>query len=382
MESRDSEVVESTVGVAPEIVDKALISVIDKLHREVLNVVEVVDRIRSAIELKSGFTIKQMGRPLDLCYYAIDSSFTAPAIELIGGHLGIVIVSHTGYGKTCGKTGVESKALVNLNFVDDLTSIYARYYERKTALELLNAKRMGEISFDVLLLDGELIPRILPSWRSQNTRRSKLYQRVIDMTEEIMELADRTDTAVVGVLKRSYSRDIVNILGYGGLRMSDRAILSLVLKPGEYLVLGSYCDLRSELLKLKERGGVDMEWLKARMPWYDSIVHIAAGHTIKLAFYRAEKTVFPTATKIEYLTSNTLDEDALISSIMKVSIGTGIPAPIDYVDALSSMPDSLRYTVYQKMVAELSKRLGVNSSKASVFLSLMNPERMKILPKF
>lgn len=382
MESRINETIEEVIGVSPEIVDKALDKTIDKLYREVLDIIEAIDRIRSTILLKGSFTIKQMDRSMDLCYYALDSSFTSPAIELIGGYLGIVVVSYTSFGKTCGRTEVDSKVLVDLNFVEDLTNIYAKYYERQTALKLLNAKKVGEINFDVLLLDGELIPRILPSWRLQNSKKSRLYQRIIDMTEEMMELADKTDTAIVGVLKRSYSRDIVNILGYKELKMSDRAVLSLVLKPGEYVILGSYVDLRNELLKLKDKGSVDNEWLRARIPWYDGIIRSMAGHTVRLAFYRAENTVYPTATKIEYLTSSTLDEDTLISSIMKISTGTGIPTPIDYVDALLNIPASLKYTVYQKIIAELYKKLGANFDKASVFLSLMNPEKMRFLQGF
>ncbi len=381
MENHPSEVVEEIIGVLPEIVDKALNQAINKLYREVVKVIEVRDRIRSAIESKGNFTIKQTSNPVDLCYYAVDSSFTAPAIELIGGYLGIVVVSSIGYGKTCGKSGVDSKAFVDLNFVEDLTNIYAKYYERKTAIELLKAKERGEIDFDVLLLDGEIIPRILPSWRTKESKKGKFYRIITDLTENIMEFADRTNTAIVGVLKRSYSRDIVNILGFKDLKMSDRAILSLVLKPGEYIIFGSYFDVRNELLKLKNRMDVDSEWLKSRMPWYEGIIQSMAGHTVKLAFYRAEKTIYPTATKIEYLTSSSLDEDTLISSVMKISTGTGIPAPIDYTDALSDISNNLKYTVYQKMLAELSEKLTTNFDKALIFLSLMNPEKIRFLSK-
>ncbi|MEM1679137.1 MAG: DNA double-strand break repair nuclease NurA [Ignisphaera sp.] len=379
MENHLNEVIEEVIGVSPEIVDKALNRTIDKLYKEVSKIIEIGNEIRRAIESRGSFTIKLMGRPIDLCYYTIDSSFTAPAIELIGGYLSIAVVSYTSYGKTCGKTGIESRAYVDLNFVEDLTSIYAKYYERRTALELLNAKKRGEVNFEVLLLDGEIIPRILPSWRTRESKKSRLFQLIINITEDIMELADRTDTAIVGILKRSYSRDIVNILGFKELKMSDRAILSLVLKPGEYIVFGSYVDLRDELLKLRARGDADDKWLRARIPWYDGIVQSMAGHTVKLAFYRAEKTIHPTATKMEYVTSSSLDEDTLISSIMKISVGTGIPIPIDYTDALSDVSGSLKYTIYQKMIAELSKKLANDSDKVSIFLSLMNPEKMGIV---
>ena len=371
--------VEEIIGVSPEIVDRALDRAVDKLFNEILKVVRIGESVRKSIESSGRFTIRYIGNSADLCYYAVDSSFTAPAIELTGGYLGIAVVSYTNYGKTCGKTCVDSKAFVDLNFVDDLTSIYARYYERRTALELLKAKDRGDISFDVLLFDGEVIPRILPSWRVRESKKSKLYRNIINVTEDIMELADRTDTAIAGILKRSYSRDIVNILGFKELKMSDRAVLSLVLKPGEYIIFGSYVELRDELLKLRESGDADSEWLRARMPWYDGIIQSMAGHTVKLAFYRAEKTLYPTATKMEYITSNSLDEDTLISSIMKISIGTGIPAPIDYVDALSDIRGGLKYTIYQKILAELSKKLTSDFDKAQLFLSLMNPEKIGIV---
>jgi hypothetical protein len=62
---------------------------------------------------------------------------------------------------------------------------------------------------------------------------------------------------------------------------------------------------------------------------------------------------------------------------MKISIGTGIPTPIDYVDALSEIPDNLKHTIYQKILAELAKKL--SSNKATLFLSLMNPEKIRII---
>lgn len=71
-----------------------------------------------------------------------------------------------------------------------------------TALEFLKAKNRGEINFDVLLFDGEAIPRILPSWRTKENKKSRLYRAIVELTENIMELVDKTDTAIVGVLKK------------------------------------------------------------------------------------------------------------------------------------------------------------------------------------
>ena len=190
-----------------------------------------------------------------------------------------------------------------------------------------------------------------------------------------MELADRTDTAVVGTLKRSYSRDLVGILGFSQLRLSDKAVMSLILNPGEYLVAGSHSDIYRELEGLRGRSGVREDWLEARLRWYRSIVdNVPVGYTVKLAYYRAPKTLYPTATKVEYLTSSSLHEDVLLSSLIHVSAGTGIPAPVDYADSLSAISKELKQTVYQKLIAELAKN--AEARDVIPLLSLTNPEKL------
>lgn len=56
-----------------------------------VSVVRVVGEVRRAIESRGDlFRVGIAGSAEDLCYVAVDSSFTAPAIELVGGYLGIV----------------------------------------------------------------------------------------------------------------------------------------------------------------------------------------------------------------------------------------------------------------------------------------------------
>jgi hypothetical protein len=204
---------------------------------------------------------------------------------------------------------------------------------------------------------------------------AELLGRVVDLTEEIARLADESDTAVVGVLKRSYSRDLVSTLGFSDLRLSDKAVMSLVLRPGKYLVVGSHADIRRELENLRGRPGVREDWLEARLSWYRSTVdRVPVSHAVKLAFYRAPRTLYPVATKVEYLTSSSLHEDAPLSSLIHVSTGTGIPAPVDYADRLSTITRELEQTVYRKLVAEIAKNAGAKD--VIPLLSLTDPEKL------
>jgi len=376
LESRAGEPIpEESVGVAPEIVEKALEQATGKLIDEIMKVRSLISNVRRAIERRADLLrIGRASEPEQLCYLSVDSGFTAPSVELVGGYLGIIIVATVLYGSRCGRSSVDSKLYAKLWFNEDLTEGVAKYYERLTSRRLLEEKSKGRLSFDVLLLDGEIVPR---GFASRIAGGEDVLSRTVEVTGEVLRLADKTDTAIVGVLKRSYSRDIVNILGFHELRLSDKAVLSLVLSPGEYLVAGNHIDIYNELLRLRGKPGVNRRWLETRIRWYESLVNnMPEGYAVKLAFYRAHRTIYPTSTKIEYVTSDSLDEDKLISSLMHVSAGSGIPAPIDYADVFSAVTRELRQTAYQKLLAEVAKRASGESRDILSLLSLMNPEKL------
>lgn len=381
MESLEEFLAREAAGVAPEVVEKVLVRTASRLVKEVEKVRLRIAEIRRSVEARGDiFALRVVGDYERLCYATVDSSFTAPAIELVGGYLGIIAVVKVLYGSRCGggrRGSAGAEVYTELWFNRDYVNEFAKYYERATALKLLEAKRGGGLHFDVLLLDGEIIPRV---WRGPGNE--PLRVRAVEVTNRIIELADETDTAVAGVLKRSYSRDLVNILGFHDLRLSDRAVMSLALKPGEYLVAGSYSDLHRELEKLRGRPGVDDEWLKARLEWYEGILqNTPTGYEVKLAFYRAPKTLYPTATKVEYMTSSSLHEEVLISSLVHISTATGLPAPVDEADRLatSTLTRELKQTVYQKLIAEVAKSTKASAKEVLPLLSLMNPEKLHIV---
>jgi len=372
---------EEVSGVAPEVVDKVLARTANKIVREVEKLRKRLEEFRRAVELRKDlFRFGYAEKFERFCYGAIDSSFTVPTVELVDGYLGIIVVVRKLYGSKCSagsESTTDAKAFVELWFSNDYASLFAKYYERLMAKTLLERKRSGEVYFDVLLLDGKIVPR---TWGKHEERGIML--KLVEVTNSIIELADKTDTAVVGVLKRSYSKDVVNILRFHDLKLSDKAVMSLILKPGEYIVISGYDQLHRELEQLKNSQEVDRDWLKARLKWHERILeNTPTGYSIKLAFYRAPKTLYPTATKIEFVTSNSIDEDTLLSGLIHISGETGLPQPIDEVDtlAITSLNKQLKYTVYQKLIAEVAKQSREGVKETQVLLSLTNPEKLRIV---
>jgi len=119
--------------------------------------------------------------------------------------------------------------------------------------------------------------------------------------------------------------------------------------------------------------------LKARLKWYEGILeNTPTDYSIKLAFYRAPKTLYPIATKIEYMTSISIDEETLLSGLIHISGETGLPQPIDEVDRVTTtLSKGLRYTVYQKLLAEVAKISKEKIKEIQVLISLTNPEKLE-----
>jgi hypothetical protein len=118
--------------------------------------------------------------------------------------------------------------------------------------------------------------------------------------------------------------------------------------------------------------------LKARLKWYEGILeNTPTDYSIKLAFYRAPKTLYLIAIKIEYMTSISIDEETLLSGLIHISRETVLPQPIDEVDRLATtLSKGLRYTVYQKLLAEVAKISKEKVKEIQVLLSLTNPEKL------
>lgn len=367
-------------GIAPELVERALSHVVSKIG-SVAAVLHLASDVRSRLTAEG--KIKKAVSAPDRCYLAIDSSYTSPPLELVGGYLGLIFVVSVMYGKTCNPTasGVELSAYVTYDPTRDITRVEARRFERERAVEMLRKKSDGEASFDVLIMDGEVVPRLSPRVLSGAGEESELARRLARLTDAMVLLAERTGTPVVGVLKRSYSRDALAVLGHFiDVSLSDRAFMTYVLEPGEFVTVGDYVSIASAyqdlVLKYGEAFPRDVSPAKYRLAWFKWMLrHSSVAARMRMAFYRPRTSWGDTAVKIEYDTTE-VDEDELVSSLVSASEATGFPAPVDYADSLSQIPSDVRFAVYQLALQRISE---ASPEIAQRLFALANPQKLNTI---
>ncbi len=381
------EVAEGALGIAPELVEKVLDSVVKRIGR-VASIARIAARVRE--KLVTSGSIGRIGTAPDLCYLAVDSSYTSPPLELVGGYLGIVFVASVMYGRSCRHetSGVELSAYVTYDPTRDLTRLEARLRERERAREALRRKSSGEIHFDVLVLDGEVIPRISPRMFTAVGGEPNVVEEIIRRTDNMVLLAEKTGTPVLGVLKRSYSKDALAVLErdfaerglFSKVKLSDRAFFTYVLEPGELFVLGDYEKITSAYEHLVEEYGEafprEYALAKYRLRWFKYMKgRTSAASKMRMALYRPSAGFSSAAVKVEYCAAGLSDEE-IVSSAAAVSEATGFPAPVDYADALSQIPGDARFTVYQLVLQRIGER---NPEVAEKLFSLVNPQKLNTI---
>ncbi len=327
------------------------------------------------------------------CCLALDTGFTSPPLELTGGKLLVIIRSHVLYG--CKSTCIPlSDSVGIIKFIQEDESVgtpLSKIIERKFIKELLELKSQGKIDLDLIILDGELFPRIPPRFSTRLARRrtasrtAKLYDKIISLTNDILELADKTDTALVGVIKRAYGRDIpvmLNMLDL--LSINDKAIATYILEQGEWIDIGTYADIAYYLHRVLESVKKENTLpkririsLNERMSWIvgviDETTHAAS---IRVAIYKSTTpTYFMLATKVEIWPSNDLHYEDIIAYLSTITGANGVPHPIDLVDSMCRVKKNALYLAQQQLFKELTNVLG-NPRLAMSIAGLTNPEKM------
>mgnify|MGYP000624970887 CR=1 FL=1 len=323
------------------------------------------------------------------CCIALDTGFTAPPLELTGGKLLVIIRSHVMYG--CKSKHIPlSDSVGIIKFIqedENLGTPLSKIIERKFIKELLELKSQGKVDLDLIILDGELFPRIPPRFSTRLARRkaasltAKLYDKIISLTNDILELADKTDTALVGVVKRAYGRDIPIMLNMLDLLfINDKAIATYILKQGEWIDIGTYADIAYYLHRVLEENTLPKRIrisLNERMSWIigviDETTHAAS---IRVAIYKSTTpTYFMLATKVEIWPSNDLLCEDIISYLSSITGANGVPHPIDLVDSMCRIKKDTLYLAQQQLFKELTAILD-DPKLAMSIAGLTNPEKM------
>lgn len=368
---------EEVYGVAPEIIEEAVGSVVDKISK-LSSTLRVASEVR--FMLSSSGELKKVSPAGDYCYLSIDSSYTSPPLELVGGYLSLIFVVSAMYGTKCypRASGPEISAYVTYDPTRDLTRLEARKFEREKAVEALRRKVRGEIQFDILVLDGEVVPRLSPRLLSGKSTESENARRLVDITDTMVLLSESTGTPLVGVLKRSYSKDALAVLGHFlDVHLSDRAFMTYVLEPGEFFIVGSYGEIvrayRNLVLAYGSTQSRQLSPAKYRLAWLEWMLsNSKTASRMRMAFYRPSSSISSAAVKIEY-NPCALSEEDLVSALVSTSEATGFPAPVDYADSLSQIPGDVKFTLYQLVLQKIAE---ANPEVAHRLFSLVNPQKL------
>ena len=312
-----------------------------------------------------------------LCVYAVDSGFTVPPIEIAGGYVWIIQVAEVVMGNSCGGPP-RIKAYVEHHPDRDLAGVEAKVYEREALLRALEAKRKGELGFDIAIVDGEVLTRYGEELEAEASGDAlEIMRKATEYTVKALDIAHETGTPVVGVLKRSYSGDIKFSHGFFDLGLNDRTIASIILNHGEYLVLGTYVDLGKRItqqLREKFRDEAPHPRASARARWIEKILNSYRqhAHRVKVVFYKPMLSTVKLAVKTEIAETSDWSVEKVVSALSKITGNTGFPTPLDYVDALASVRQDLKRLVYELVYSKLYQR---NKELATLLISLVNPQK-------
>jgi len=369
----------------PEAVAKLVIESIDseaikvaKDVRESLNCLSLIrDTLRSREDPPCLKELPRLSRG-DLCVVAIDTSYTAPPIDLIGGKLGLILLSVIKFG-SCGTEVVEHSAKATLVNSDDELKLISKIAEREFIRKALISKKEGTLDFDMIVIDGELFPRVRPG----GSRLSNdMYERLVELTDEVLKLGNETNTTLVGVLKRVYGKDLKILLKIPELKLVDKSVASYILSNGEFIHLGDYYRIQTalnEYIKEFKDRDEDIRSLRERLRW---ISRTASKSPMTLALHvliykPLIRTYFSVPVKAEVLPTNEYTIEEITSYLSLITSPNGVPYPIDVVDRLSRVRRDLVFIAQQMLYSKLIELLRDERLALSI-AGLTNPEKMYV----
>ena len=361
---------------------------------------DVASSIRAKVDLR------RIHRPRDSHNaYAVDSSFGSPPMELVAG-----IMTVLAYGYVGNVDGLYDKWLTGEVVLEDTANFersisrLAAVRERETAIRLLNRKLEGRANFDLLILDGEISVHPLPY--NLAVEHGK-YAYINKLMDKMVRLAERTETTIVGIVKRVRSR-LLSVLRGDCLPANDKIFASLILDNGEYMTLGTFrdvlprwlrinysmCDeprLADKIIECAERGelvpGVDpvakqcnriVEGLRNldRVFSTEQYPGISRLGDVTVVFYKSQGNML--ATKAEVLDLGGIGLDEVIGFLdSTTSPVTGYPILLDIVDNYVRVDQNVLGYVATLMIKEATS---IDDRTLVTMLQLTNAQKGYLHP--
>ena len=319
---------------------------------------------------------------------AIDSTFPMDGgVDLVGGHLAAIIAGYIGYGGVAQGDEKPVESLVEILFADDeemrnRIPLYAKILEKKIAMRVLRKHVEGKLKPYMILFDGELVPYklLFRPWKS--IEKSRVLSRLDKATVSVLERAREQKITLVGVVKRSYSR-LLRVLNNGEpLPLNDKAVMSIVLKSGNYVVLGRFSELVPKYAEIiaedRKRKGKNVKGyvegvkeLLEKRPEYGNIV---------VAFYKPRQGPRQ-AIRVEVLDYGGLGMERILSILSTLTNpATGFPYPIDLIDSYVRLESYMLELVRRRVIKHLVDMLREEGLRGEhvIVMSHTNPEKRYI----
>lgn len=314
---------------------------------------------------------------------AVDSTFPIDGgMELVGGRLVAIVVGYVGFSGFQGEEGPRGSYAV-AQMVDSEEALrvvpyYAKLYEKKLAVKLLSAIESGKSNAKIILFDGELVPYPLLFKHPKSIARSRILSKLSEIMPKVLELAEKNSITLVGVVKRSYSKLLAVVAGRR-LPLNDKAVMSILLRHGEYAYLGKFSELLPAYAEIvaRERGG---DRRKYREAVELALQHCSHYGEIAVAFYKPQGTS-PShqAVRVELLDFGGYGLERVLSMLNKLTNPTtGLPYPIDLVDEYIRLEARVLELLRRKVIGHLAQALDYLGPAAVMLLGHTNPEKRYI----
>lgn len=326
-----------------------------------------------------------------LSVLAVDSTWSIPHLELVMGSVavivaGYVIVAPRGLG-SCGLSFVSlrvSSGDLEGRFTTSL-ELSAKVKEYVTAL-----RQLGK-DVDLVMLDGPLYHSMIPEfytpsrvsdvlWEARRVSGLKLASLASRALLDLLGKADNLNVPVVGVVKRVSSRlllhkvsdirEVAEILA----RYNDKLLASLILEPGEYIVLDSFLESFRRYLELQESKARFQRLLRLISYCLEAPRETLEGRLCNymdrtaVVFYKHRGlTVTPQATRLDVYPASRVDD--VVAYAMESTTENSVPAPIDYVDRYVRVESSTIRRLHQLLRAQ------AKTLEAYIAQGVTNPQK-------
>jgi hypothetical protein len=325
-----------------------------------------------------------------LSVLAVDSTWSIPHLELVMGTIAVIVSGYVIVApQGLGSYGLSFVALRFSGGDDDRFTLSLELSAK--VKEYVTALRQLKRDVDIVMLDGPLYHSMIHEFyipsRSSNvledSRRgsgSKLASHTSRALLDLLDKAGSLGVPVAGVVKRVSSKLLLPRLeGLGGVvdvvrRYNDKLVASLILEPGEYIVIESYLEEFRKYLEAYSLKNVYRRILKiidycVEAP-EDSLERRLCRYMERtaIAFYKHKGgSVAPQATRLDVYPGE--DVDKVVAYCMENTTENNVPAPIDYVD---------RYVrIESQTIKRLHQLLRTHSKgrEVEVALNITNPQK-------